>query len=90
MVRNPENSARITIIRTHERKGLGEEEGDWCVETYLLGQAGDGSSVVFEVTPDEVPGGEGGHEAELSRQHSAGHHPGELGGVLACRRECQT
>ena len=40
---------------------------------------------MFEVTPHQVAGGQGGHETELASQHSAGHHAGQLGSVLACR-----
>ena len=54
--------------------------------TYLLGQAGDCSSVVFEMTPHQVAGSQGGHQAQLPSQDGAGHHPGELGSVLACRQ----
>ena len=48
-----------------------------------LGQAGGGGSVVFEVTPDQVPGSQGGHQAELPGQHGAADHSGQLGCVLA-------
>ena len=53
--------------------------------SYLLGHAGDCGSVVFEMTPHQMTGSQGRHEAELASQHSAGHHAGQLGSVLACR-----
>ena len=55
--------------------GAGRRD-DWSGGTYLFGETGEGSSVVFEVTPHEVTGSQGGHEAQLPRQHSAGHYPG--------------
>ena len=55
--------------------------------TYLLGQAGGGSSVVFEVTPHQMAGSQGRHQAQLASQDGAGHHSGQLGSVLACREE---
>ena len=65
----------------------------WCggggERTYLLilrelGHVG-GWSVVFEVTPDQVSGRQGRHQAELARQDGAADHPGQLGGVLSWR-----
>ena len=44
--------------------------------TYLLGQAGGGSSVVFEVTPHQMAGSQGRHQAQLASQDGAGHNPG--------------
>ena len=55
--------------------------------SYLLGQAGDRSSVVFEVTPHQVAGSQGRHQAQLASQDGAGHNPGQLCSVLACRQE---
>ena len=81
MVRNPENSVRIIIRKTQSGRERGGEKGCY---SYLLGHAGDGGSVVFEVTPHQVAGSQGGHQTELASQHSAGHHAGQLGSVLAC------
>ena len=35
--------------------GAGRRD-DWSGGTYLFGETGEGSSVVFEVTPDEMTG----------------------------------
>ena len=38
---------------------------------------------MLEVAPDQVTRGQGGHQAELPRQHSGADHSGQLGGILA-------
>ena len=40
---------------------------------------------MFEVTPDQVSGRQGRHQAELPSQDGAADHPGQLGGVLSWR-----
>ena len=42
---------------------------------------------MFEVTPDQVSGRQGRHQAELPSQDGAADHPGQLGGVLSWRGE---
>ena len=52
----------------------------------FLRQVGEGS-VVFEVTPDQVPGRQGRHQTELPRQDGAADHAGQPGSVLSCKRK---
>ena len=83
-------------IKRERERGLGEGQGQGeerrlgLYSSYLrllclvgeVGHVGRGP-VVLEVAPDQVTRGQGGHQAELPRQHSGADHSGQLGGILA-------